>query len=75
MSKNVMAYMIVAILSCCTACSGTGSDVSHDTVKKALTPDLVVIEKEQYFKDDQRLVVVVGENHASVKTQIQLAWL
>jgi hypothetical protein len=64
---------IAALLSVLAACSADDSNVSPTAVKKALTTDIFVTEKEHLVKGDEQLVVVVGENHASVRTQIQLA--
>jgi len=73
MRNFVLVCMTAALLFWCAACSSTKSDISRSTVKEALTPDLITTEKENFVKGDERLVVVVGENHARVKTQIQLA--
>lgn len=42
-------------------------------LKKQLPPELVSIEKEHQGDDSHRTLLLLGENHASVKTQIQLA--
>lgn len=42
-------------------------------VRKQLPPELLSIQKEHQGEDRRRTIVLLGENHASVKTQIQLA--
>lgn len=73
MRNAVIVCTIAALLSWHAQGSGAESELSSAAVKKALTPDLIVLENERFVEGDERLVVVVGENHASVKTQIQLA--
>lgn len=73
MKNMVIVCAFTAMLFLRGPCFAAEQQVSPSNVKKALTPDLIVLETERLVKGDECLVVVVGENHASVKTQIQLA--
>jgi len=73
MKSAVILYTMVALLYGRVTCSAAESGVLRTTIKEALTPNLIVTDKEHFVRGDEKLVVVVGENHASVKTQIQLA--
>jgi hypothetical protein len=46
-----------------------------DNVRPALTGDLIAVRGENLVRGSNNLVLLIGENHASVKTQKQLAEL
>lgn len=79
--KKYLPWLLLAILSLPTVSMLSGCDhlasvhSLADNARPKLKPELISLRKENFVPGSQQLVLLVGENHASVETQKQLATL
>lgn len=72
--KRLLLTLLCVLLCVCGLPLPAGADEA-DPLRAALRPEWIRVEADRRIAGDSRLIVVIGENHASVRGQLHLAKL